>query len=190
MFKDIEWYEWNYQVSDIWEVNSIDYHRSWNKNILKPGKDRFWYLMVSLSKNWKWHTKKIHRLVAQSFIPNPDNKPQVNHINWIKSDNRAENLEWNTASENIKHAYDTKLRIVTENHNFITNPPWKWKFWKYHYNSKKVLQYSKNWIFIREWGSIIDVERELWIQKQNISKCCKWKQKSAGGFIWKYFIAI
>ena len=180
MFKDIPWYEWLYQVSNIWEVKSIIY---WKERIMKLLYNNSWYIRLWMSKNWKEKTIMVHRLVALAFIPNPENKEQVNHINGIKTDNRLENLEWCTRSENTKHAYRTWL---INNNLFCTNHPFKWKLWKNNFNSKKLLQYSKNGEFIREWYGANEVERNLWISSCNISTCCNWKQKTAWWFIWKH----
>ena len=79
--------------------------------MLKPQKSKTGYMYVTLYKEKKPKKYRLHRLIAITFIDNPEQKPQINHINGIKTDNRIENLEWVTASENLTHAYKTGLII-------------------------------------------------------------------------------
>lgn len=186
IWKDIEDFEEFYIINNIWIVKRLNYNRSWREKILKLRIDKAGYLYTTLSKNSIRKTCKVHRLVAKTFIPNPYNKPQVNHINWIKSDNRVENLEWVTGAENILHAYKIWLKKPSKNHFYFHNNPNKWVFGKESRNAKPILQYTKELILIREWWSSIDATRELLIDSSSISRCCKWKSKTAWWFIWRY----
>lgn len=101
IWKDVVGYEGLYQVSNFGRVRKIE------PVIIGQGGSR--YKSVWLKKNNEKNFCSVHRLVAQAFIPNPENKKTVNHINGIKSDNRVDNLEWATYSENIKHALNNNL---------------------------------------------------------------------------------
>ena len=104
-WRDVPGYEGLYQVSNLGRVRSEK--RSTTRGVILKGKiNTHGYVEVTLSKKNVRKTARVHRMVAIAFIPNPEGKPQVNHRNGDRSDNRAENLEWCTASENMVHARD------------------------------------------------------------------------------------
>jgi hypothetical protein len=113
IWKDIEGYEGLYQVSNLGRVKSLQSRWARREKILSGNKTGGGYLSVSLYKSG---VKRfyIHRLVAKSFILNPHLKPEVNHINAIKSDNNINNLEWCTNQENITHSFANNLRAPSE----------------------------------------------------------------------------
>lgn len=106
IWKDVPGYEELYQVSSNGDVYSLISGKD-----LKPCSNDKGYQIVKLySEPFNGTTTPIHRLVALAFLPNPDNKPQVNHKNGVKTDNRVENLEWMTSQDNVRHAYRNKLK--------------------------------------------------------------------------------
>lgn len=177
IWKDIPWYEWLYQVSNLWRIKN-------RHKILSQSNNNCWYLIISLSKCNKSKKHLVHRLVLSSF--NYREWFFVNHKNWIKADNRIENLEWCTRSENMKHAFKIWKAYIWKNNFFKKNNPDKWKFWKNSRFAVPIIQYSISWEFIKEWWSIIDASRELWLFHSSISKCCANIYKSSWWYQWKY----
>lgn len=170
VWKDVRGYEGKYQVSNLGNVKSL---LKWSsvqnryiqrEKILKQYVGSRGYAQVKLHKNGI-KLGLIHRLVADAFIPNPENKREVNHINGIKTDNRVENLEWNTSRENTIHAYKNGIEK--------------------HY-TRQVIQFDLQGNIIKEWASLKDAEIELNIAHQNIRKCCVGERNSAGGYRWRY----
>ena len=162
----------NYMVSNLGIVKSLNYRHTGIEKILKPNIDNRGYLIVKLYKNRKFKSFMVHRLVAQAFIPNPNNYPQVNHKNEIKDDNRPENLEWCDNYYNTH--YGTRNKRIGEKH--INGKC-----------SKPVLQIDQlTDTIIAEFPSTREVERQLGISQSNISNCCNGKRNIAGGFKWAY----
>lgn len=132
VWKDIKGCEGVYQVSSFGNIKTLERDLPTPNGGVYTQKERvkaihevMGYMQVALSVNKKHACFKVHRLVAKAFIPNPENKPQVNHKDGNKLNNNVNNLEWVTCSENHSHAYNTGLR--------------KPHFGKYHQNSKLVL---------------------------------------------------
>jgi len=171
-WENIPWYDW-YLASDMWNIKSENFSRTWKCKTLSNIIDH-WYCHVNIYKNKNPKKHRVHRLIMLTFKWPSD--LSVNHINWIKTDNRLENLEYCTAKENTIHAYQVLW------HSW----PWLWKKWKEHNCSKKVIQYSRNWDILKTWHSTMDVKRELWIAANWISTCCNWIRKTCWWFVWKY----
>lgn len=183
IWKDIKNYDDLYQVSNYGRVKRLGVYRTsaryYKKGRYYPTKimtssiGKHGYCCVQLfDYSGSFKTIRIHRLVAEAFIPNPKNKPQVNHKDGNKENNCVNNLEWCTNGENGKHAWDNNLR--TKN------------FGKDNYISRKVLQYTSDKKLIKEWDCIKDISRSLGYNYGYIIGCCQRKYKLGHNFIWRY----
>lgn len=143
------------------------------------------YLRVNLYYKSNQYDKFIHRLVAETFIPNPENKPCVNHIDGNKQNNNVNNLEWCTYSENEIHAYKIGIKRRSNKQMEIARDIMK-KYNITNSKAKPIIQYDKNGCIIKKWDSIKSAEYKL--KLHHISRCCLHKQKTAGGFIWEFDI--
>lgn len=161
IWKPIKNFETYYEISNLGNVKSNKYI----SKILKPFKNSKGYLYVNLINNRKRKTISIHRLVALTFISNPENKPQINHKDCNKLNNCVSNLEWCNNSENTKHAYDNQLRFST---------------------GYKIIQYDLNYNKLNEFKSMLEASNITNISYNGIRLCCLQKRKTSGGYIWKF----
>ena len=157
-WRDAKEYEGKYQVSNTGKVKSLNYRNTGKEKIMKPQDNGKGYLFVQLCKDGKVKNCRINRLVAQAFLPNPNNLPEVNHKNEDKTDNRVENLEWCTTQYNVEYS-----------------------------QGKAVIGINKISGLIVEFPSAKEASRQMGISQGSITMCCQGKgYKSAGGYYWHY----
>ena len=180
IWKDIPGYESIYQVSNFGNIKSLQSGNHHSKiKILTPICADGRYLRVTLYKQKKPKYFPVHRLVAMDFIPNPENKPQVNHINGNKKDNRVENLEWCTSSENNLHAYKSGINKGSK--------PWLGKTGFQNATSIPVNQIDlSTGSVLATFGSMEEAGRLTGCSPAKIGKCCKGVFSQTHGYGWKY----
>jgi hypothetical protein len=176
VWKDIEGFEGLYQISNYGRVRSVDRYiihkgktSTWKQfkkgKIINPVLDDKGYYIVRLKKDKKYH-KKVHRLVAEHFLPRVEGKDYVNHKDGNKLNNHVDNLEWCTFLENIQHAYSMGLNT--------SNKP------------RRVQMLDLDGNVIREFYSLHEAAREVGAEPTNIAKVCRGKRKTHMGYRWRY----
>ena len=168
IWKDIPEYKGKYQISNLGNIRYVGKTKLIKQQINKDG-----YFIVSLRIGKTKKTYRVHRLVAQVFIPNLLNKPQINHKDGIKTNNCVDNLEWVDAKENIEHAY--KIGIYNPyQHSMAMN---KYK--------KKVIK-IKDGIIVAQYDSLSMASKQNNVSKQSIYSAIKNPNYTCIGFKWKY----
>lgn len=196
IWKDIQGFEGLYQISNQGNVRSLDRvtcDKDGNPVSTRKGQpmkqtvNRYGYKTVRLSKNGSHEFWSVHRLVAIAFIPNPYNKPQVNHIDGNKQNNTVENLEWVTNSENLIHAYRTGLYVHSEKQRQLSRE-----------RMRKLCEMRKKWVvqldavtgdYINCFQSISDANETMGFPRDSghIGQVCKGIREFCHGYKWQYY---
>ena len=173
IWKDIEGYEGLYQVSNLGRIKSMPKmcgFRYNNERILKNNTDSYGYLYVALCKNKNIKIKLVHRLVAEAFIENKYKKPQVNHKDGIKVNNKVSNLEWCSDKENKQHGILIGLYRPQKGKRIV----------------KKINQYDIKGNLIKSFKCAREINNMYGYSVSHIHKCCKGIYNTSYGYIWRY----
>lgn len=165
IWKDIEGFEGRYQISSLGRVKSFLVDTE-NGMILKPMVCTNGYLRIDLRNNGKYYKFLVHRVVAETFLPNPNNFEYVNHKDESRDNNCVDNLEWCTPKYNANYG-TAKQRIADA-------------------KSKPIVQYEKNGDYLKTWKSSMEVQRTLGFDRSSILRCCMGKQATSYKYIWQY----
>ena len=191
IWKDIEGYEGLYQVSNFGKVRSVDRYNSrgcWIKGCIIEPTNCKGYLQIVLFLNGKKSYYYIHRIVAEAFLPNPDNKPEIDHINTDKTDNTVclnedgsvnyekTNLRWVSHKENMNNPLTRKKQSTRFKGKIGHNTP----------ASKIIAQLDKNGKLLKVWLCAMDAVRQEGYTQEHISSCCKGTLKTHKGYKWQY----
>lgn len=162
IWKDIENYEGIYQISSFGNIRKVISKNGKTTYLTLKQRKHSDYLGIDLSKNHIRKVFDIHRLVAKAFIPNPQEKPCVNHKDFNKHNNNVNNLEWVTLKENSQYSIKNNIGSM-----------------------KAIIQLTKDGKIVKIWQSIAEAGRKYG-SKTNIGHCCRGEQKTSYGFIWKF----
>lgn len=176
IFKDIDGYDGKYKISNRGRVYSVK-----SSKYLKIAKDYHGYLFVNLCNNGKQKYKRIHRIVAETFIPNPDNLPEVNHKDENKENNYVENLEW--CDQKYNNNYGTRKERMQ-----YTLDNMDWDKTNCSRKPKTVGKYNIDNQLIEVYKSTQEAERKTGFNHYNICRCCNGKLHTYKNYIWKYII--
>ena len=178
VWKDIPNYEGLYQISNLGNVKSLCFgarniRKSNIVKLLHQSPNNLGYHKVQLYKDGKSKMFYVHRLVALSFIPNPDNKPQINHKDGNKDNNTVDNLEWATSKENLNHAITSGLRTSTPRLGIKAKP-------------RKINQYDKRGNYVATHYGIAETAQLFNVSYKSLQSCLSGHHKSSGGYVWRY----
>lgn len=196
IWKDINGYEGYYQISNYGNVRSLDRYINYTDGRIKFFKGKrmkshsssFGYLCVKLSKDGTAYHTFLHRLIAEAFIPNPENLPVINHKDENPTNNSIDNLEWCTYEYN--NSYNNLIERRSKNFkNKFRNGEYKHSI----SDCRRIIQLDFNCVPIKIWDTTWDIQKELGIRTGNISECVHGKRKCAGKdidgnyFHWMYY---
>lgn len=183
IWKPIKGFEGLYEVSNTGLIKSLNCYNYKEPRIMHTSLRKDGYLSVGLSKNNKTTTRTVHRIVAETFLPNPNNLEMINHKDEDKSNNNVDNLEWCTVSYNNKYSIKRHPErfVLRKNREKRDYYKVKTKYFNVHIN-----QFSKDGEFIKQWFNFAELKHIKNYNNTSIKECCEGKRKTAYGYKWEF----